>query len=181
MVPVDYVASLVVAASTSTPTRSGVDVLQITPQPRDTSWRSFLQAPQHYGYPVNQASSYEAWRDDVLAYVDEYKDWAAMPLLDLVISDFPSATTPRYLDDAKTRAVLKSSGSFVPQSKIDVELAGLYMSYLAKIGFMRVPAVGEKGTAPLPESRVSESQMAALQRLEGRGKIGAGMQANGSR
>lgn len=179
MVPVDYVASLVVAASSISQMKgNGVSVMQVTPQPRSMSWADFLSAPSQYGYEVRKAESYESWRDAVVAYVEQHSDWAAMPLLDLVTSDFPTSTTPRYLDDRNARAALKSDSPATCNSWIDRNLVGLYLSYLIKVGFVAAPP-GSGAKDVLPTAKISETQMAALGRLKGRGKIGKGMQANG--
>lgn len=176
MVPVDYVAALTIAAATASQvdSRDGMSVLQVSPQPGGLTWKSFLEAPALYGYQVKQAKTYDLWRDRVLEYVEQHQDWAAMPLLDLVTSDFPASTTPRYLDDKNARRVLEASGSASVPSRVDANLVGLYLSYLVKIGFTTAPSASSSSS--LPQAFIDNEQMKALRQLGGRGKIGTGMQ-----
>lgn len=174
MVPVDYVAALTTAAAT-TNSGDGVAVLQVSPQSGGLTWKSFLEAPALYGYQIKPSETYDHWRDCVLAYVEKHEDWAAMPLLDLVTSDFPASTTPRYLDDKNARRVLEASESAPVPRCVDAKLVGLYLSYLIKIGFTTAPL--SSSSSSLPSISIDEEQMKALGQLGGRGKIGTGMQS----
>lgn len=95
-----------------------------------------------------------------------------MPLYHFVTADLPSNTRAPELDDTNATASLRSDAVW---SGIDVstgggvteDLMGLYLAYLAAIGFL--PQPGETGQKPLPAINISAFQKAALSEVGGRG------------
>ena len=141
--------------------------VQVTPHPR-LSWSQFLHALAPY-YAL-QATPYNEWRQQLLAYVEagEGEEFAASPLLDLLTNDFPAATRERLLHDDNAIKVLNADGVAANQdNSVTKELVALYVGYLRQIGFMPEPT----GKAKLPEVKIGEEQMEALRGLGGRGAV----------
>lgn len=67
MVPVDYVARIIVA-SAFCPPQQPLGVVQINGRPR-LRFVEYLAALKEYGYPVREVD-YPTWRDSLEEYVD---------------------------------------------------------------------------------------------------------------
>lgn len=78
------------------------------------------------------------------------------------------------MSDVNAAASLKADAKFTGEDLsaggyVDEEIMGQYLSYLAGIGFLQLPA--GKGKKSLPEATISPEQKLALLRVGGRGAL----------
>ncbi len=170
-VPVTEVGRIVAAAALHPPA-DPLGVVQVTSHPRLTL-NEWIGALEVYGYPVPKVS-YEEWCVKLRQYVsDETKEeHALLPLYHFVAGDLPADSIAPELDDTHAAAVLKAYGKLQPgqdpltKSAVTLETAGVYLAYLAKIGFLPPPAA--EGERELPGCQVGDERVAALAGLGGR-------------
>ena len=101
-----------------------------------------------------------------------------MPLYHFVTGDLPGGTRAPELDDTRTQLVLaadaKAEGAesaAARGSSVTEELMGVYLAYLAAVGFLSAPPQGGQAK-PLPRSELSDEQVQALGKVGGRGSLG---------
>ena len=94
----------------------------------------------------------------------------SLPLLELLINDFPTSSRDRLLSDSNAQKVLAAdtSSTTVTARAVLPDTVALYISYLVQLGFMPKPSQMGKS---LPEVKVGEEQLQALRALGGRGKV----------
>ena len=193
LVPVSHCARIVVAASLQPPSASGVDVVQVTPHPQ-LPWNTFLGALQTYGYDA-PIVPYTEWREKLEAYVaqstsgtttaDETgnptslttnnndsprEPHALLPLFDWVTDNLPRDTVSRTLSDTNAQRVLQADDvqyNAEKESHVTQETVGMYLAFMAAVGFIDAPSGGEKGKE-LPKVDIGEVQKKALEKV-GRG------------
>ena len=96
-------------------------------------------------------------------------------LFHFVTSDLPAQTRPVELDDRNaaaafhTDAVASGDRDFLKGSAVTVDLIGKYLSYMVKIGFIAPPT--ERGARSLPDVEITQAQLEAIKRIEGRGAV----------
>ncbi|KAI5299159.1 large subunit of alpha-aminoadipate reductase, partial [Ascosphaera atra] len=174
MVPVDHVASVVIASAFNPPVKP-LGVAHVTGHPR-LKFNQFLGALETYGYQVPQID-YVPWAKMLEKYVHDNLSHsesqnALMPLYHFVTADLPSQTKAPELDDTNAAAALSADAKW---SGVDVSagagvtesVVGIYLSYLISTGFL--PAPTEKGVKELPTPQISEEQKRALANVGGRG------------
>ncbi|KAG0290519.1 large subunit of alpha-aminoadipate reductase [Dissophora globulifera] len=152
--PVDYVAQCVTAVAT-TPGSEQPMVYHVThPIAPPFRFNDFFQLLAKYGYNV-QMTEYIAWRTALMEYTLKSQDSALFPLLHLVMDDLPTSTKSPELHDAHTQKVVvqgERNGEFAATQRMDTAQIGVYLAYLAKVGFLDQPTrVGEDGVLALPE------------------------------
>ncbi|KAI9475652.1 MAG: L-aminoadipate-semialdehyde dehydrogenase [Benjaminiella poitrasii] len=152
---VDYVASVVAASAYHNREATPLGVLQVT-HPAGFTFNDLFGALLAYGY-VCQQTEYIDWRNKLMEYTLKSQDHSLFPLLHFVLDDLPTSTKSAALDDQHTRAVLALDN--VQQPFMDLDLLGLYLAYLVKVGYMPKPTVD--GLRVLPESH---AQVTLLQR-----------------
>lgn len=176
LVPVSYCADIVVAASLRPPLQQGVAVIHVTPSPQ-LPFNDFLATLEKYGYTAPMVP-YPQWRSALEEYVStgsETQDdggkepHALLPLLEWVISDLPSDTNSRNLDNKNAKAVLRASGVDEKDCEVKVtqETVAAYLAFMAEIGFIHRPK-GADDSQKLPVVEISEEQRRAL-KMVGRG------------
>jgi len=175
MMPVDGVAKIIVAASSSAPEK--MCVLNATA--RSMTFNDYLGTLSAYGYNVSKVP-YEAWTTWLQDYVEttvkaERTEHALLPLYHLAVTDLPNDSRSPLLDNANVQAVLKhdaeNRNDVVAEvaDKITEELVGRYLSYLCEIGFIEKPK-SRKGKS-LPKVEISKEQREALAKIGGRGAV----------
>lgn len=98
-----------------------------------------------------------------------------MPLYHFATTDLPADTIAPEMDDVNAASALKSDAAFTGEDLsaggfVDEEIMGKYLGYLIGIGFMKAPE--GKGKRELVVSVIGEEQIAALDKVGGRGKKG---------
>lgn len=138
MVPVDHVARITVASSLY-PQSHKFGVSQITAHPR-ISFNDFIGELNDYGYNLKQ-QDYPIWKSELENFVvNKSKESSLFPLLHFVLDDLPHNTIAPELDDLNTENALKSySTPSVTSKGVEVDLLGVYFSYLIAIGFLPKP------------------------------------------
>lgn len=175
MVPVDHVARVVVATAFHPPVNETVSVAHVTSQPRIT-FNQLLGSLQEFGYPVSQID-YVPWRIELEKFViGDSNDNALFPLLHFVLDDLPQSTKAPELDDTNARISLRKDASWtgVDLSSgvgIDTKQMGVYIAYLAAVGFLQGPPT--VGPSKLPEITVSPEILERLANVGGRGSKAA--------
>jgi L-aminoadipate-semialdehyde dehydrogenase len=101
-------------------------------------------------------------------------DGNRMPLYHFATTDLPGDTVAPEMSDINAAASLKSDAQFTGEDLssggfVDEEIMGLYLSYLAAIGFLQVPSGKEKES--LPEAKITSEQKNALLSVGGRGAL----------
>jgi L-aminoadipate-semialdehyde dehydrogenase len=97
-----------------------------------------------------------------------------MPLYHFVIADLPTSTKAPELDDSNAAAALRADAKWSGEdvsagSGVTEELMGIYLSYLAAVGFLPQPP--SQGVKALPSVKISELQTKALLNVGGRGGL----------
>lgn len=182
MVPVDHVARTVVACAFHPATAEGVCVAQITGHPR-LRFNQYLAALETYGYAA-KVVDYVPWASSLDNYVATHKDFALMPLFTFVSNDLPSNTLAPELDDSHAEASLYEDAKWTGEdvsagSGVTKNTIGVYLAYLAAIGFLPLPKGrginGHQRMASsvkvLPRVAVSDEQKKALADVGGRGAL----------
>ncbi|QPG75715.1 hypothetical protein FOA43_003074 [Brettanomyces nanus] len=166
-VPVNHVARVVVSSALHPPIFDGktnLPVVQVTGHPR-IPLNKMLASLTQYGYDVSE-THYTNWANDLERYViDEgHSDCALFPLLHFVLGNLPETTKAPELDDSNATETLKedvrwnSDGhDYSDGTGVTLEVMGIYISYLIKIGFLPVPS--DKGPLNLPVAEVSEDSL----------------------
>ena len=175
LVPVNYCANIVVAASLCSPLEHDVGVLHVTPSPQ-LNFNEFLETLQKYGYNAPMVP-YSEWRSALEQYVssetqEQREPHALLPLFDWVTADLPSDTNSRTLDNTNAQAVLRANGVEEKDCQVEVtqETVGAYLTFMAETGFIKRPEVaGEEKN--LPVIQIGEEQRQAL-KMVGRGGSG---------
>ncbi|KAI9839556.1 MAG: large subunit of alpha-aminoadipate reductase [Sarea resinae] len=195
MVPVDQVARVVVASALFP--RETLSVAQVTGHPR-LRFNEFLATLQTYGYKVPKVD-YIPWRTALERYVaggsgdraagkaGAADAHALLPLYHFVTADLPSSTKAPELDDSNARAALQDDGASFPSSSpgsrphaegVTEELMGVYLAYLAAVGFLPPPPPSPTTTTTsgerrkeLPVVQLREGQKEALGLVGGRGGL----------
>ncbi|KAI9848389.1 MAG: large subunit of alpha-aminoadipate reductase [Sclerophora amabilis] len=186
MVPVDQVASVVVASALFPPA-SPLGVCQVTGHPRQ-SFSAFVGTLGTYGYDVPMVDYYKSWRGSMEDYIvtthqageGKKEEHALMPLYHLVTGDLPANTKAPELDDSNAVRALKADAKWSGEtdrsagSGVTEELMGIYLSYLITVGFLPPPpdpkTTSASSTAkPLPHVRLKDGQREALEKVGGRG------------
>ncbi|EWC47579.1 L-aminoadipate-semialdehyde dehydrogenase [Drechslerella stenobrocha 248] len=172
MVPVDHVARVVVASALFPPA-SPLAVAQVTSHPR-LRFNEFLATLGVYGYEVARVD-YIPWRIALEKHVIEIsKDNALYPLLHFVCDNLPQSTKAPELDDENARKALeKYDEKWVGGSGVDEELMGVYLAYLAGIGFLEAPP--RESGKQLPVVEIWEKSLARMREIGGRGAIVTGV------
>ncbi|KAK5159702.1 large subunit of alpha-aminoadipate reductase [Oleoguttula sp. CCFEE 6159] len=194
-VPVDHVASVVVASAFHPPT-TPLGVAQVTSHPRLTM-NEYLGALQLYGYDV-PLQPYEQWKEEARKYVEEPsakggEEFALLPLYHMITTSLPASTRAPELADSNAAAALRadhasptsstSASTAVDHSAgaaVTPEIVGVYLAYLVALGFMPAPpqandVKGADGTGDggerrtLPEVEIGKEQKEALRSVGGRG------------
>ncbi|KAK4694559.1 hypothetical protein P7C71_g3043, partial [Lecanoromycetidae sp. Uapishka_2] len=156
LVPVSHCARIVVAASLYPPSAEGVGVVQVTPHPQ-LPFNDFTGALETCGY-VAPLVPYAQWKKKLEGYVAEptsgssdtsmaREPHALLPLFDWVTDGLPSETISRSLDDTNARAVLRAddpSSELEKESRVTEETVGVYLAFMAAIGFIEPAPVGGK-------------------------------------
>ncbi|KAK4619418.1 L-2-aminoadipate reductase large subunit [Fulvia fulva] len=165
MVPVTRVARTVNAVSFYG--ESG-NVHHVDARPRLT-FNEYLAALEKYGYSV-PLESYDSWKHRVEKYVEEGKDeLALLGLYHMVTGDLPGATKAPNLDDANSQRALKADTQELKRAApptVTEEAIGAWLKFLINRGFMPSPT---EAKTPLPEIRLSQAQVDALNSVGGRG------------
>lgn len=180
MVPVDHVARTVVACAFHPATDSGVCVAQITGHPR-LRFNQYLATLETYGY-TSKLVDYIPWTSLLEEYVSSHSDFALMPLYTFVNQDLPTNTQAPELDDRNAEASLYKDAEWTGEdvsagSGVTKNTVGVYLAYLAAIGFLPSPkgrGVNGHQRMPsaikvLPRITVSDEQKTALANVGGRG------------
>ena len=184
MVPVDHVARTVVACAFHPAADEGVCVAQVTGHPR-LRFNQYLAALETYGYTA-KVVDYVPWASALEDYVASHSDFALMPLFTFVANDLPSNTLAPELDDQHAEASLYADAEWTGEdvsggSGVTKNTIGVYLAYLAAIGFLPPPAKGRETNGHqrmpssmkiLPRSSVSDEQKKALASVGGRGALG---------
>ncbi|KAI9762516.1 MAG: large subunit of alpha-aminoadipate reductase [Chaenotheca gracillima] len=175
MVPVDHVASVVVASAFHPPA-SPLGVAQITGHPRLTMTQ-FVGMLSTFGYDVQVVDYYKEWRGAMETFVAEHaagtqEEHALMPLYHFVTGDLPANTKAPELDDSNAAAALKADAEWSGEdnlrgSGVTQDLMGSYLSYLVAVGFLPPPS-NDQGQN-LPPLTLQEGQKEALEKVGGRG------------
>jgi L-2-aminoadipate reductase len=146
MVPVDHVARCtMLAALDHLRENCAMSVLHITAKPKFTFNDAFSSLTR-YGYQVEQCG-YLEWRRRLERHVMEVQDNALFPLLHFVLDDLPTSTKAPELDDRNTQRLLKSAAVETGMTVTD-EVMGLYLAWLAQVGFLPQPVLSSG--LPLP-------------------------------
>ncbi|CAD0038605.1 unnamed protein product [Aureobasidium pullulans] len=159
MVPVDHVARLVIATALNQPIAPMV-VCHVTGHPRLT-FNQYLAALEAFGYEAPKS------------FVEQGKEeHALLGLYHMVTGDLPGSTKAPELDDRNSAAALKADAArsgqdFSAGSAVTEDIVGQYLSFLIARGFMPKPT--KKGNKTLPESKITQEQIEALDRVGGRG------------
>lgn len=166
MMPVDGVSRIAVAAAT-TPS-SGMQVLNAVS--RTMTFNSYLSILPKLGYAVEKIE-YDDWRIKLQDYVassagGKTEEHALLPLYHMAISDLPSDSRSPVLSTANTKRVVAAASPGSGPLGVDEEVLIGYIAYLVAIGFMQAP-----GGNILPEISLNQERLAALAKIEGRGKI----------
>ncbi|KAH0353186.1 large subunit of L-aminoadipate-semialdehyde dehydrogenase, partial [Aureobasidium melanogenum] len=170
MVPVDHVARLVIATALNQPVAPMV-VCHVTGHPRLT-FNQYLAALEAFGYEAPKVD-FPKWRDAVEKFVEQGKEeHALLGLYHMVTGDLPGSTKAPELDDRNAAAALKADAArsgqdFSAGSAVTEDIVGQYLSFLIARGFMPKPT--KKGIKTLPEARITQEQIEALDRVGGRG------------
>lgn len=163
MVPVDHVARVVVATALHPPQREYLSVAHVTGHPR-INYTEFVGSLKTYGYEVKR-EDYPVWKTSLEKYVVEEANTSALfPLLHFVLDNLPQDTKAPELDDENAVRALQQdielSHQDVSKGKGVVEdVAGVYISYLVKIGFLPAPTGHGKALA---EVELSDETMALI-------------------
>ncbi|KAK5109035.1 hypothetical protein LTR62_007583 [Meristemomyces frigidus] len=165
MVPVTHVARVITAMSLH---GEKGQVAHVEAHPR-LIFNQFLEVLDSYGYEVPMAS-YGDWKKKVLTYVEDSskEDLALLGLLLMVTDNLPEATKAPHLDDRNARSAVEENSKHcglgdTPEG-VTKEAIGAYLGFLAARGFMP----GGKG---LPEVKLSQVQIEALEKVGGRGGV----------
>ncbi|OMJ17629.1 L-aminoadipate-semialdehyde dehydrogenase [Smittium culicis] len=149
--PVDYVAQVTVEASASfysenSSSHSNCLVYNVFNK-QNFRFQNLFDSLSQYGYSLNK-TEYINWRDALLNYtVSSSEDSALFPLLHFVLDDLPTSTRAPDLDNSNTDALMNRAGIDFPKV---IDLVGLYLAYLVKIGFIPTPKDPENATFKLP-------------------------------
>lgn len=97
-----------------------------------------------------------------------------MSLYHFATTDLPADTIAPELEDSNAEAALRADIPFTGEDlsaggRVDEEIMGRYLSYLAGVGFLEKPQ--GQGKEKLPEAQISPEQKAALLRVGGRGAL----------
>lgn len=97
-----------------------------------------------------------------------------MSLYHFATTDLPADTIAPELEDSNAAAALRADKAFTGEDlsaggRVDEEIMGRYLSYLAGVGFLEMPQ--GQGRERLPEAQISPAQKAALLRVGGRGAL----------
>jgi len=97
-----------------------------------------------------------------------------MPLYHFATTNLPADTIAPEMSDTNATAALRSDTVFTGEDHssgacVDEEIMGIYLAYLAGIGFLSLP--DGKGKVRLPEAKISPEQKIALLRVGGRGAL----------
>jgi L-2-aminoadipate reductase len=97
-----------------------------------------------------------------------------MPLYHFATTDLPGDTIAPEMSDVNAAVSLKLDAQFTGEDLsaggfVDEEIMGRYLSYLATIGFLHLPA--STGKKSLPEAKISPEQKSALLSVGGRGAL----------
>ena len=102
-----------------------------------------------------------------------------MPLYHFATTDLPGDTIAPEMSDTNATAALKADIQFTGEDLsaggfVDEEILGRYLSYLAGIGFLKLPEEKggkREGGKKIPEVVITEKQREALLRVGGRGAL----------
>ncbi len=176
-VPVDHVARTVVGSAFFPPEKP-LGLVHVTSHPR-LRFCDILATLEEYGYQVPEVD-YSSWRTRLEEYVanedgKHQEPHALLPLYHFATTDLPEDTKAPEMDDANATKVLKQDAQFTGQdvsggAGVTVELMGVYLAYLVRIGFLPEPSKAQGKT--LPKIKISEEQRNSQRRAGGRAVLG---------
>jgi L-2-aminoadipate reductase len=174
MVSVNHAARLVVAGAFCPP-KDAISVCHLTAHPR-VSFNKFASVLEKLGYDVKM-TSYDDWREKVKKMVEGNsgkEEFALLPLYDTVVGGLIDATKAPALNDRNAknslRADAKNTGEDLSAgSSVTEDLVALYVGYLTAIDFMPKPP--KKGQKEIPEVKLTDQQIEAMNKIGGRGLV----------
>ncbi|KAI3403927.2 LYS2 [Candida oxycetoniae] len=158
MVPVDHVARVVTSTVLNPPKSDELVVAHVTGHPR-IQFNEYLGSLKQYGYDISPVD-YPQWTSALENFVvEKSKESALFPLLHFVLDNLPQDTKAPELDDTNTKESLVKDAKLTGEDKskgsgVTVDLMGVYISYLIKIGFLSKPS--GKGEKQLPQVKLSD-------------------------
>ena len=180
MVPVDTVATVVVAASLH-PGENSTDLANINAHPR-LSFSQFLAYLQQYGYHVPE-TSYKSWRNQMGSWIfgedgPVKEKHALLSLASWVMTDLPGSTKAPELATVNSVAALRADAGgeingTVTHSRamrVTEDDIGRYLAYLVAIDFIPPPQTTNPDKR-LPRYELSSEQADALGTITGRGRV----------
>ncbi|KAI7901205.1 L-aminoadipate-semialdehyde dehydrogenase [Cokeromyces recurvatus] len=142
---VDYVASVVASSAYHHEVSTKLRVLQVT-HPANFTFNDLFGALLTFGYSCQQ-TEYIDWRNKLMEYTLKSQNHSLFPLLHFVLDDLPTSTKSALLDDSHTKSLLALDN--VQQPLMTLDLLGLYLAYLIKVGYMPTPTAHDG--RPLPK------------------------------
>ncbi|KAL1922849.1 uncharacterized protein VTP21DRAFT_9225 [Calcarisporiella thermophila] len=146
MCPVDYVVKCIakVAIRPAHEFKPDEVVFQVTHPAPSFTFNDLFDFLPLYGYEVEQ-HDYDKWRNILLEYTLRSKENALFPLLPVLLDESRSANKSPEIDNTNTYRLLQGENS----PRMTVDLVGLYLAYMVRIGYMSKPS--KSGLKCLPE------------------------------